>query len=114
MSTPVTPPLPPVPPVPVGGNPTPTPTPIAGPVAPPPAPPAPPVPPPVSAPTAAAQAAAAGQAVVGDLHQTAADFKAEYAAASAKTKADFAQLLRDASIARGEGFVALRALLAGL
>jgi hypothetical protein len=89
MTTPATPPTPPP------ANPTPS--------TPPPAPPASTV--------TVDQAATAVETVVSDLHRTAADFQSEWAAASQKTKDDLATLLRDASIARGEAFTALRKLI---
>lgn len=49
--------------------------------------------------------------VVADLHSLAMEVKAEYDAASPQTKLAFEQLLRDATILRGEGFLALKKLL---
>ena len=60
--------------------------------------------------------AAAGQAeaVVSDLHQTAEQFKQEWDAASPQTKDAFHALLRDASILRGEAFIAFKKLIGHL
>ena len=67
--------------------------------------------------------AAAGQAevvaqdakvVVSDLHQTAEAFKQEWDAASPQTKDAFHALLRDASILRGEAFLAFKKLIGHL
>lgn len=56
------------------------------------------------------QAATDADAVKSDLHILAEDAQAEYAKMGDKTKNDLVQLLRDATILRGEGVTALKKL----
>ena len=99
--------------------PTPTPQPSA--LTPEPTPSTPPAP--STAEVVASVEGAAGQAetvatdtkaVVSDLHQTAEQFKQEWDAASPQTKDAFHTLLRDASILRGEAFLAFKKLIGHL